>query len=105
LLKISQTFGTLIDFEKNVSRTITNSTQEFLKIQDEIILEMNPADEIVALSETNNTSKINIAQNYDASKRADIIILPASINIVPRQLGQFNIELENLLETTEPFNI
>ncbi|MHA1381705.1 MAG: hypothetical protein ACTSRG_25325 [Candidatus Helarchaeota archaeon] len=105
LLKISQTFDTLINFEKNVSRTITNSTQEFLKIQDEIILEMNPADEIVALSETNNTSKINITQNYDASKRADIKILPTSTNIVPGQLGQFNIEIENLLEITEPFNI
>ncbi|MHA1381193.1 MAG: hypothetical protein ACTSRG_22725 [Candidatus Helarchaeota archaeon] len=67
---------------------------------------MNQAmDEIVSLSSSNLTSKINSSQNFEASKRANIEILPSSISLEPGETNQFFLKISNLREDTEPFKI
>ncbi|MHA1381726.1 MAG: COG1470 family protein [Candidatus Helarchaeota archaeon] len=95
-----------IQTENETSNEIKNYTDEFINIRDEVIAKANlAADEILYLSDTNTTSKVNISQNYAATKRAIISVLPTSIHITPGQTGQFNIKIENLLDTSEPFYI
>ena len=102
----TQNFDKLIEFQKNLTNEFSEIGKKLNTSRDEIIAMSNDGvADIIKQSTTITYSNISINQNYEAFKRANIKVIPSTIQIEPGNTNQILIEISNLMGKTEPFNI
>ncbi|MHA1379435.1 MAG: COG1470 family protein [Candidatus Helarchaeota archaeon] len=106
ITNLTTNFEQIFIYEELMASEYVKVTNDTLEDINDTIINLNlAADEIVDLSDSITISNISVERNEEATKNAEIGIMPSTLSIIPGQTEELIIRITNRLSTAEHYTI